>query len=105
MKINTMVKKNAVLAAFPLHTWPEKHSLEHATLNLFAFPWHTPIDMIKDYFGEKIGIYYLFLTHYTTWLISAGVVGALIYVHVILEGNPNVQSIPAFCAFMALWTT
>lgn len=61
---------------------------------------------MQDYCGEKIGLYFLFLTHYTTWLISAALVGVAIYVHVALRnGNPNVESIPAFCAFIAIWTT
>ena len=27
-------------------------------------PWRTPVDSIKDYFGEKVGLYFLFLGHY-----------------------------------------
>lgn len=60
----------------------------------------------QDYFGEKVGLYYLLLTHYTTWLLSAAIVGIGIYVHVALQdGDPNVWSVPIFCAFIAIWTT
>jgi anoctamin-10/anoctamin-7 len=61
--------------------------------------------ILKDYFGEKIGLYFLFLTHYTTFLFYAGLAGVLVYVHVGIKGDPNVSSVVAFCAFMALWTT
>jgi hypothetical protein len=105
LNLNEMVTKKAVMGAFPLHTWSEKAEVERVMLTLFMWPWNSPMDMIKDYFGEKVGLYFLFLTHYTTWLVSAGIAGALIYVHVGIKDNPDVNSVPAFCAFMALWTT
>lgn len=36
-------------------------------LQYFRFPWKEPTDDIKNYFGEKIGLYHLWLGHYTTW--------------------------------------
>lgn len=33
-------------------------------------PWNEPTDDIKNYFGEKIGLYFLWLGHYTTWCVG-----------------------------------
>ncbi|CAN0540169.1 unnamed protein product, partial [Laminaria digitata] len=44
-------------------------------LQYFRVPWKEPTDDIKDYFGEKIGLYFLWLGHYTTWCVRSGWVG------------------------------
>ena len=83
------------------------------------------MEEIRDYYGEKIALYFLFLSHYTTWLLAPGIVGFPffhfiflqtnigcdlgigIYIHISLDtklGN-NVMSVPFFAAFMALWAT
>lgn len=64
------------------------------------------MDTVKDYFGEKIGMYFLFLGHYTTWLISAGVAGFISWTVVAGENNdPNAAIVPYFAAFMSVWST
>ena len=105
LNLNMMVKKDAVLAAFPLHTWPEKAALEEQTLILISPPWEMPVDVIKDYFGEKVGVYFLFLSHYTVWFIFSGIVGVGVYIHESITGNIMAWSIPPFCVFMGMWTT
>lgn len=41
-------------------------------LQYFRVPWKEPTDEIKSYFGEKIGLYFLWLGHYTTWCALYG---------------------------------
>jgi hypothetical protein len=41
-------------------------------------PWDQPIDLIRDYFGEKVGMYFEFLGHYTTWLLPLAIGGELL---------------------------
>jgi anoctamin-10/anoctamin-7 len=49
----------------------------------------------QDYFGEKIGLYFVWLGHYTYWLISAALVGWACWVSVAADGNdPDAPSIP-----------
>ena len=51
--------------------------------------------LYKDYFGEKIGLYFVWLGHYTLWLISAAFVGWICWISVAAEGNdPDAPSIP-----------
>lgn len=37
-----------------------------------------PINMIKNYYGEKYAFEYAFLIHYTAWLLIPGVAGTLV---------------------------
>ncbi len=38
---------------------------------------------MKDYFGERIGMYFLFLQEYVTWLMPVAFTGAVTYIGMI----------------------
>lgn len=43
-------------------------------------PWHIPIDPIRDYFGEKIAIYFSFLTFYSKYKLIMAIIGVIIFI-------------------------
>mmetsp|Transcript_20422 Transcript_20422/g.69393 ORF Transcript_20422/g.69393 Transcript_20422/m.69393 type:complete len:748 (+) Transcript_20422:84-2327(+) len=99
-------KEKCVLTYFPLHDYKELFELEAKWLKFFMKPWDQPLDDVKDYFGEKVGLYFLWLGHYTTWLIAPSIVGFFVWIHVASKDNdPNAESVPAFAIFVALWVT
>jgi len=90
---------------FFLHDLVELRTLEEKFLRFCEAPWNMPVDDIKDYFGEKVGFYFLYLGHYTTWLALASVLGFFCYCDVVNnDGDPNAPSMPYFAVLMALWT-
>ncbi|CAM9104726.1 unnamed protein product [Ectocarpus sp. 13 AM-2016] len=106
LDILRLVKSKCLLAFFPLHDKVELRALQRKWLQYFRPPWKEPIDDVKNYFGEKIGLYFLWLGHYTTWLIPASIVGVMAWVHVALSGNdPNALGSALFSIFIGLWTT
>ncbi|CAM9350095.1 unnamed protein product [Choristocarpus tenellus] len=101
-----LVKSKCVMAFFPLHDKIELRALQFRWLNYFQFPWNQPIDDVKDYFGEKVGLYFLWLSHYTTWLMPASFFGILAWVHVAMNDNdPNDLGSAIFSIFIGLWST
>jgi hypothetical protein len=38
-----------------------------------------PVNMVKNYFGEKFAFEYAFLIHYEAWLIVPSVLGLLLF--------------------------
>ena len=40
-----------------------------------------PLDRIRDYFGEKVALYFTFIGFYTKWLILFSLVGGFVLVH------------------------
>ncbi len=72
LSINKLIDKKTLLGFFPLHDNSKIELLKDKWLNLYATPNQQPFDDIKNYFGEKIGLYFKFL-------------GALSYVKCILQ--------------------
>lgn len=93
--IDKLLKHGVYAAAFPLHEGPyhSEHSiLTHGAINdrhLLYEVWAQlsrwyciqPLDLVRKYFGEKIGIYFTWLGFYTTMLIPASIVGLIVFIY------------------------
>nr|XP_022287592.1 anoctamin-4-like isoform X1 [Crassostrea virginica] len=93
--VRKLVDNQTYNAAYPLHDgrYHSDHSLltvgkdsdRHLLYELWARPgmWYKyqPLDQIRSYFGEKIGIYFTWLGYYTTMLIPAAVTGLIAFIY------------------------
>ena len=94
------------LAIFPLTDSLNLVALQRLWLSLCAPPTKQPRQLVKDYFGEKIALYFVWLGHYTSWLTSASMVGFFCWVAISADGNdPDSPSVPYFTVFMSLWAS
>uniref|UniRef100_A0AAX7SMK0 Anoctamin n=1 Tax=Astatotilapia calliptera TaxID=8154 RepID=A0AAX7SMK0_ASTCA len=92
--VDRLLNEGAYTAAFPLHEGPfqlPKHEVRPDELNqrqVLYYYWarwckwykYQPLDHIREYFGEKIALYFAWLGFYTAWLLPAAVVGTLVFV-------------------------
>ncbi|XP_061192079.1 anoctamin-4-like isoform X3 [Saccostrea echinata] len=93
--IRKLTDNQTYTAAYPLHDgrYHSEHSLltvgkdndRHLLYELWARPgrWYKyqPLDQVRNYFGEKIGIYFTWLGFYTTMLIPAAFVGFIVFIY------------------------
>ncbi|XP_042146246.1 anoctamin-7 [Ixodes scapularis] len=93
--IDRLIEEEVYTAAFPLHEGdyrkPPNPVLPHClnrrqVLYEYWARWscwykYQPLDHIREYFGEKIGIYFAWLGFYTGWLLPAAVVGFLVFLY------------------------
>ena len=106
LDIYRLLREECVLGYFPLHDLLELPELEKKWLLLFQFPWNQNVDAVKDYFGEKIGLYFLWTGHYTTWLTIAGLAGLGVWCNVMIDTNAShAVSMPYFASFICIWST
>mmetsp|Transcript_16737 Transcript_16737/g.28381 ORF Transcript_16737/g.28381 Transcript_16737/m.28381 type:complete len:742 (+) Transcript_16737:144-2369(+) len=106
LDVYRLIKNKCMITFFPLHDAVELRELEERWLRMCQPPWLQHIDPVKDYFGEKIGLFFLFLGHYTTWLIPAMVVGFFVWINVSSDNNnPDAIAVPYFAAFVSVWST
>ncbi|XP_062861317.1 anoctamin-1 [Trichomycterus rosablanca] len=103
MGISSLLAKGVYDAAFPLHDGdfnssddkehPNNRQLLHDEwANYGVFFKYQPIDLIRKYFGEKIGLYFAWLGVYTQLLIPASAMGIVVFLYGWLTVDTNVPS-------------
>jgi anoctamin-10/anoctamin-7 len=60
---------------------------------------------IRDYYGEKIAYYFLWLGFYCHWLIIPSLVGLALFIAQVSVGRVDLDVLPAYGIFVALWAT
>jgi anoctamin-10/anoctamin-7 len=92
-----LVHENCLLGVFPLHDLVELRSLEEKWMKVCQAPWQQDVEAVKDYFGEKVALYFTWLGHYTSWLMLAASVGVFFWFFVAAKNNdPYVPTTFAF---------
>ncbi|ETE69381.1 Anoctamin-1, partial [Ophiophagus hannah] len=57
-----------------------------------VFYKYQPIDLVRKYFGEKIGLYFAWLGVYTQMLIPASIVGIIVFLYGCATVDENIPS-------------
>ncbi|XP_078797817.1 anoctamin-4-like isoform X6 [Oryzias latipes] len=95
MGLNRLLNNNSYEAAFPLHegSYHSKNSIRthgaenHRHLLYECWAWwgvwykYQPLELIRRYFGEKIGLYFAWLGWYTGMLFPAALVGLCVFLY------------------------
>ncbi|XP_056281244.1 anoctamin-2b [Pseudoliparis swirei] len=102
--ISTLIAKGVYDAAFPLHDGDYKvigHLEERSDRQVLHDEWarysafykYQPIDLVRKYFGEKIGLYFAWLGVYTQLLIPASVVGIIVFCYGVATVDSDIPSL------------
>ncbi|MEJ1286119.1 anoctamin 5 [Cricetulus griseus] len=70
----------------------ERYILRQNWARFSYFYKEQPLDLIRDYYGEKIGIYFVFLGYYTEMLLIAALVGLACFIYGLLSMENNQTS-------------
>ncbi|XP_066523620.1 anoctamin-2b [Hoplias malabaricus] len=104
MGITTLIAKGVYDSAFPLHDGDfkdngqpdgrnERQLLHDEWARYGAFYKYQPVDLIRKYFGEKIGLYFAWLGAYTQLLALASLVGIIVFLYGCFTIDTNVPSL------------
>uniref|UniRef100_A0A8D8VQN5 Anoctamin n=2 Tax=Cacopsylla melanoneura TaxID=428564 RepID=A0A8D8VQN5_9HEMI len=99
--VDRLVEEGVFLSAFPLHDGsyhvPKDYSDPLNARQVLYEYWarwgrwykYQPLSHIREYFGEKIAIYFAWLGFYTGWLLPAAIVGLLVFLYGVATMNTN----------------
>ncbi|XP_074227650.1 anoctamin-1 isoform X5 [Camelus bactrianus] len=99
--ITSLLANGVYSAAYPLHDGDyDGDSVEFNDRRLLYEEWasygvfykYQPIDLVRKYFGEKIGLYFAWLGVYTQMLIPASVVGIIVFLYGWATVDENIPS-------------
>lgn len=89
---------------FPLHEPHLRESLSNSWID-FKSLYDLPVDLIRDYLGERYGFYYLFLQYYSFCLIFPALIGVAFFIVQERTHRVDVTGLVFLAVFMAIWST
>ncbi|XP_051001708.1 anoctamin-1 isoform X4 [Acomys russatus] len=101
MGITSLLANGVYSAAYPLHDGDyEGDNAEFNDRKLLYDEWasygvfykYQPIDLVRKYFGEKVGLYFAWLGAYTQMLIPASIVGVIVFLYGCATVDENIPS-------------
>lgn len=104
ISLSDLFREKQLLALYPLHHLVHGQRLKTQLTSLFSTPWSIPFELVKEYFGEKIGLYYCFLGNYTKFLLYPSFVGFLCQLVVWGTNDYSSPVLPFFAVFMCIWS-
>uniref|UniRef100_A0AAQ5ZN68 Anoctamin n=1 Tax=Amphiprion ocellaris TaxID=80972 RepID=A0AAQ5ZN68_AMPOC len=96
--IKRLLSNGTYTAAFPLHDArnaeceSERYNLYEHWARFLCFYKEQPLNLIRKYYGEKIGIYFAWLGFYTEMLFFAAVMGLICFTYGVLSYDDNISS-------------
>ncbi|KAM4574015.1 anoctamin-2 [Odontesthes bonariensis] len=101
--INSLLARGVYDSAFPLHDGSftrrgrkdqrnDRQVLHEEWANYGVMFKYQPVDLIREYFGEQIGLYFAWLGVYTQLLIPPSVLGIIVFLYGIFTVDTSVPS-------------
>lgn len=108
LDIQSFELNKVLLGHFPLHNYEELRKIEVEMLQV-AIHWnegrvHGPLNRIRDYFGERIGLYFAYLQFYTQQLLAPALIGAAAFVVSVVFQTQEGLVNPYFAVYTAVWS-
>ena len=103
LNIEELVEAGVLAAAYPLHADGELYSLMDRWIRFGKR--EVCDDAVKDYFGERIGMYFYFLSDHNRGLLRPAIVGVITHIIALFWVEARNVLIPLWAVYMSCWTT
>ena len=97
LNIPRLISRGKLHDMLVIHNYDNLESLTREWLHSSSAPWSSDyLQSVRNYFGEKIAIYVLWLDHSIRWLVVAAIAGSLAWINVALTNNGSSIN-PSYC--------
>lgn len=108
--LDRLIYEGIIIDCYPLHNEEAKLELRTKWLLWGTAPMSQPFDEIRDYFGVKVALYFLYLGHCTQWYLYPAVIGLIPGIMDFALNSADHADVfawlsPSFGAFMVIWMT
>lgn len=101
LKIQRYLRVGTLLGCYPLHNRAKTQALGAMWRQ---FPRQKlPLYHIKEYFGEKIAMYFAFTQHFLLFLLTPAIIGLPMQVYIFATSDYSATFLPFFSLFISLW--
>ncbi len=104
LELSKMILKKRILCLYPLHEREITGQLLEKCTSTTTFPWDMPCHDLKEYFGEKIALYNVFIGHYSYWLIVPSIIGLIFQIVVWATGDFSHPVLPFYSLLITVWS-
>jgi len=103
LPINRLIKQGSLLGFFPLHEKAWALDIKKNMTKCCAFPWKMPFNDIKDYFGEKVALYFHFLGTLSLFLSFPATIGLFLQLYIWYTGEYDSPYLIIFSCMISVW--
>lgn len=109
LRLESLFRRNIINKYFPMHHRAKRRNLLENWANWRKAFTKQPIEDIRNYFGEEIGLYFAWLGFFTKWLWIASVVGLVCFILWLIsklrQESWGLWVNTGYSIFLALWAT
>jgi hypothetical protein len=102
LNVGSMLHREEVRNFYPLHESYTAQDLSARTRSWVYMP-HAHATRVRDYFGEQVAFYFLFMSFYWKWLLFPAGLGLACQVFDEIMRTPDNLSATPFCIVSAIW--
>jgi hypothetical protein len=104
LELQQLLYQEKILALFPLHDSKFAKDIMYKIWEWSIYPWHVPFEDLREYFGEKVALYNLFIAHYSSWLRIPSFIGLAFQVVVWVTLNFSHPVLPFYSLIVTVWS-
>lgn len=102
LDIGNLLHNQDVQNFYPLHEFHTAQELSARTRSWVFMPQEHAM-RVRDYFGEKVAFYFVFMSFYWKWLLFPAGLGLVCQVFDVAMRTPDNLSATPFCIISAIW--